>query len=280
MPDCQGRVSFHVRLLGRFQLFADEVVVLDERWPRKQAASILKMVALSRHRSLHRDRIAETLWAEMDGLSAANNLYKNLHHLRKVCRDRGFDSPLVIKAGNVALEDAVTVDVEEFRLAADAAISNGRDRKLFDIAIGAYGGELLPDTPYAEWSEAPRRHLRSAYVQLLLRAAQLEMEGGGVLAAVDSLEKALVEDTTEELVHRELMKAYALLGTPARAVQQYQACRDALLRRVGVEPSRETHSLYQRIVEGVGRAAFAGGWRGSGFRREAVGGSGFEPRIS
>lgn len=45
------------------------------------------------------------------------------------------------------------------------------------------------------------------------------------------------------------MRAYQAGGERARALRQFHACRSALVREQGVEPSGETRDLYASILE-------------------------------
>ena len=55
---------------------------------------------------------------------------------------------------------------------------------------------------------------------------------------------------TPEPAYRALMAAYAALGDRAKAVATFERCRAALEKELGVEPSQETQSLYDRLLRG------------------------------
>ena len=80
--------------------------------------------------------------------AGAANLRKAAHHVRRAL---GPSDAVVVRGGVVALfpNADVTVDAVEFEAAAEGASS-------FD-ALGTYGGDLLPSSPYEEWTQAPRR---------------------------------------------------------------------------------------------------------------------------
>jgi len=44
------------------------------------------------------------------------------------------------------------------------------------------------------------------------------------------------------------MRAYTATGERARALRQFHACRAALIREQGVEPSAETRELYTTLL--------------------------------
>ena len=59
-------------------------------------------------------------------------------------------------------------------------------------------------------------------------------------------------DPTHEGACRILMRALADMGERAQALREYARCREALKRALDVEPSRETHALYE-VIAMVGR---------------------------
>lgn len=67
-------------LLGRFELRSGDRVLLDRTWARSRAKAMLKVVALEGQ--IHRDRVMDLLWPDLDAQAAAANLRKSLHHLR------------------------------------------------------------------------------------------------------------------------------------------------------------------------------------------------------
>ncbi len=44
------------------------------------------------------------------------------------------------------------------------------------------------------------------------------------------------------------MRAYSATGERARGLRQFHACRSALVREQGVEPSPETRDLYAQLL--------------------------------
>src|SRR5262249_55723418 len=61
--------------------------------------------------------------------------------------------------------------------------------------------------------------------------------------------RLLALDPLREAAHRALMQIYAEQGQTTLALKQYQLCRDALQRELGVRPEAETERLYRSIQE-------------------------------
>jgi DNA-binding SARP family transcriptional activator len=51
-----------IRMLGGFEVSRDGVAVPYSVWTRRQAASLVKLLALSHGRRRHREQVADALW--------------------------------------------------------------------------------------------------------------------------------------------------------------------------------------------------------------------------
>src|SRR4051794_24863749 len=100
-------------LLGRFAVAVDGVAVPHGQWARRQAAAVVKVLAMAPNRTMHREQLMDLVWPD-DGLDEATpKLHKAAHFAR-----RALDVPaaVVLRGENVTLlPDAdVTVDALEF----------------------------------------------------------------------------------------------------------------------------------------------------------------------
>jgi predicted ATPase/DNA-binding SARP family transcriptional activator/DNA-binding CsgD family transcriptional regulator len=154
------------------------------------------------------------------------------------------DESLVLCPGG-----SLWVDVEVFQEAAVMA-RRSRDPAAYRAAIELYAGELLPDDRYEEWAESRRQELRGTFLSLLTKLAGLCEERGEYGQAVETLQRALVEDPTNEEAHAQLMRLYALSGRQAEALAQYERLREALSGQLGTEPGTTTRRLHGEIAAG------------------------------
>jgi hypothetical protein len=55
-------VSTRIQLLGGFDVVVDGVPLPTERWSRRQVTTVVKLLALTPSRRLHREQVIDTLW--------------------------------------------------------------------------------------------------------------------------------------------------------------------------------------------------------------------------
>ena len=150
----------------------------------------------------------------------------------------------------VALDgDGLWVDVDRFEVQAATARS-ARTVDGYREALALYGGELLPEDRYEDWTQARRDALRESQLALLVELAALQAEQGDRGGAVETLQRAVVEDPLHEAAHRELMRLFAAGGRGQQALAQYQQLREVLRRELGADPDPQTRGLYREILAG------------------------------
>jgi DNA-binding SARP family transcriptional activator len=229
-----------------------EAVLHAADWPRRKAAALLQRLALQRQ--LLKEEAIDFLWPEADPASGANNLYRTLHALRQTV-DRALgagtaEATLSFADGVLALTDSVWVDALEFEALAQSGQEPAGGPFAWQQALDLYAGDLLPSDLYAEWTLGPREHLRQLCRQASLGLAAHYRQARDAPRAISTLMPWLARDKADEVIHRELMRAYALSGRRHDALRQYQACVAALAAELDVPPEPETTALYARILSG------------------------------
>src|SRR5581483_3693608 len=107
--------SYRVRVLGCFEVRAGDRTVLERSFPRRKAQALVKLLGVHPGHRLHREQALDLLWPSLGPDDAANNLYKNLHYIRRALAAAGETAPLVIAANNmVELCAGAAVDADEF----------------------------------------------------------------------------------------------------------------------------------------------------------------------
>jgi DNA-binding SARP family transcriptional activator len=235
-------VTIELRLLGGFEATVDGVPVAPEQWTRRQAASLVKVLALAPGRRLHREQVIEALWPRASIEAAGPRLHKAAHYARRALGGDG--SAVLLRNDMVALlpDGDVRIDVDEFRQRAAHAIEVGTPEAA-NLVLAEYDGELLPDELYESWAEDARDVVRLTRVELLRQAERWD--------------DVLAEDATDEAAHLALINGYADRGDVRAALRQFERLDHALLRELGTTPSPEAERLRARLHAVSGRTEHA-----------------------
>jgi pimeloyl-ACP methyl ester carboxylesterase/DNA-binding SARP family transcriptional activator len=227
-------VHVELRLLGRFEVVVDGLAVPSSRWSRRSAAGLVKLLALSPGRRLHREQVMDALWPDAPLEMLVPRLHKAAHFARKATAVEG---SVVLADDVVALfpEADVDIDVDAFEAAAVHALSTA-DPADVDAALLLWGGDLLPDVPYEPWAFHPRQRVQLRHRDLL-RRAQRWVE----LVALDP---------TDEEAHVGIMRELLDGGDRAGVRRQFDLLERTLRDELAIGPSTEAEELRQRAMEG------------------------------
>ncbi|MGH9251332.1 MAG: AfsR/SARP family transcriptional regulator [Acidimicrobiales bacterium] len=225
-------VRVHVVLLGRFEVRVDGRPIPPGEWARRHSAALVKLLALTPTRSLHREQVIDALWPDLTVKDAAPRLHKAAHYARKAL---GFRDAVVLVADSVRLcpYAEVHVDAIEFQHLAQAATAQGGTAPA-KATLAAYGGQLLPLDIYETWTEQPREHLGRLHHDLLRQSGDWH--------------RILAADPADEEAHLALMHRHAANGDRSAALRQFERLDRAMRHELGLEPGEKALALRDQIL--------------------------------
>jgi len=232
--EAEGRNAIRVEvvLLGGFEVRVDGHAVASRHWSRRHSSALVKLLALSAGRSLHRELVIDALWPDLTIDDAAPRLHKAAHYARRAL---GHRDAIILNADTVNLcpQDDVWVDMVQFRQLAEDAL---RDEGVASAggALALYGGDLLPRDLYEPWTEPHRLHLRRLHLELLHQAKDWH----GALAA----------DPADEPAHLALAQRYLERGDRAAALRQLDQLDHAMVEALGLDPSQRALDLRRELT--------------------------------
>lgn len=240
-----GGARWRLRLLGGCRLLAPDN---GERTPAgRKTRGLLAVLALAAGAPVARERLAELLWGERGTEQARGSLRQSLKELRRCLDEPGL---LLVDRDRVALDPArVAVDALELT-APGGDPPPGRLAELCAGELLEGIGSLGPG--FEEWLLGQRERFRT----LALEALGRRLEAAADAAELQALTARMLDlEPAHEPAHRALMLLHARRGDTAAALRQFEACREALARRLDAVPSAPTTALAARIRAGTVPAA-------------------------
>ena len=260
-PRAQGELAarppLRISALGGFSVRRGGETIPVSAFGRERARMLLGALVCAGG-PVHRERLLDWLWPDLDVDRGLRALHVTLHALRRALEPelgRGSASRSVIRSEGegyrLALSDIDTIDVAEFLVLVEPVPGETPRQVLTRLlaAERAHTGLLYPEWPYADWAVECRREVEQAYSTVLVGLADHFIAVGQHREALLRGERLVAIEPEREAFHRSLMLTYARAGEKALALRQYHACRAVLRRELGVEASPETRGLYQLILE-------------------------------
>ena len=251
--------NLRVLTFGRFELSAHGRDLPIDRWHRRHALTLLKILVTHRHEALHREYLIACLWPDADERRGRERLKVTTHFLREQLRASGVGGDAVKVSGPAyALDcESIGIDCESFERryeeARRLAQRGRRDDALASLEEAArlYRGDYLKEDLYAEWCAEERARLRESHFDVLGHIVDIHLDRGDFEEAAVVSRRGLVQEPCREGFHRALMISLARLGQRDRLSAHYQHCRQVLKAELGVGPMPETERLYRELIAGA-----------------------------
>ncbi len=237
---------------GRFGLSVGSQGLMVEKWQRKQALTLLKLLVANLGQAVPREVLIDAMWPEADEDTGWGRLKVTVSSLRRQLRAADIGQEVVETKGKayVLRPDAVWLDAQAY----EVCIAEGaafRDRQRWDDALDhfreaqrLYRGPYMVEDIHADWCAEERERLREIHLEMLADMAECHVALDQYAEAVAICRTILVDDPCREGIHRTLMEYLVCLGHTDSARAQYHHCRRVLADELGVEhhfPAPEDH---------------------------------------
>ncbi|HEX5840787.1 MAG TPA: BTAD domain-containing putative transcriptional regulator, partial [Anaerolineales bacterium] len=234
-----------IRLLGQFDVRLDGKRIVISSRAGQSLLAYLAMTAGIPHR---REKLAGTLWPASSEENARKNLRQELWRIRKA-----------IPAQNLPEADEYLI-ADEFTLTfnrnadywLDVSILENADPDIQSLTSGLslYQDELLPGF-YDDWVVLERERLQTLFESKMEQLVDKLVDAERWTAVQEQCERWLSLGFIAEPAYRALMLSYNARGDMAKVSAVYQRCVEDLHDRLGVEPSAETHALFNGLLKGA-----------------------------
>lgn len=215
-------------------------------WLDHRPGEVFKYLVCARGRTVSSEELLDALWPHA-GRSAIGNVRQTIHMLRSRL-EAGFagrDGARLIasrRGGYTLNQSMCTVDADEFEQVAVAALgeAGGHDRggaaAPLSRAAELYTGDLLAETPYADWAFGERDRLRSLAARVLWELAEIERDAGDLAEATRCLYRLAELEPLELRAQRRLLSVLIRRGQHSEAARRFDAFCARYRRAFGQDP--------------------------------------------
>jgi DNA-binding SARP family transcriptional activator len=235
--------ALRIQLFGAVQL-SHAGRVQNERLTHS-VQSLLAWLLLHRRKVHARETLAGLFWGDESEARGRSCLSTTLWRIRQVLEPEGVPRGTYL----IAQPDAVGFNCASDHWLDVAAFEEGVGRHLPEDAVACYTGDLLEGF-YDDWALRERERLRMLYLDCLGTLLRRHSESGALEGALRCGQQILALDPLREDIHREVIRLHLRSGHRALARQQYECCRAALEKELGVEPMEETRALCADLLSG------------------------------
>ncbi len=256
-----GQAVLRIHCFGGFRVERGRTPISEKEWKGKRSKMLVKLLAAHDGMQLTRDALVELLWPTQPAERHPALLSSLLHRVRRVMDAGGSamrdGSCIIQEGGSLSLRRGwVWTDAGAFALEVGAARNLRTQGKLrealacYDRAFGLYGGELLPDDQFEDWTTRFREHFRRVHADALSDAAEITETLGDRKRSLALYERMFAVDQCHEKACRWLMARHASEGRRSEAVRIYERHELAVRKELDLDPDEQTRKLYRNIIGG------------------------------
>lgn len=207
------------------------------KWRSKKTRELAAFLVYRQGRQVSKEQLIEALWPDHDLNTATNQLYKNIHYIRKTLEESGVDKDLIRLEGKYCL--SIGPEVQQDSLVFSSAASNtNKNISLDDLKTieKLYHGDFL-EGEGGLWAHPERSRLLGLYNTLVVKLSEKYIERVQYEKAEDILIKAFNNSPCDECITLSLLKMYKSTRQNSKAAKHLGSYTNILHRELGVEPS-------------------------------------------
>lgn len=235
----------YCRTLGPVSMQLDGGAAPPELLWRKHLALVVYL-ARSPHRTRSRDHLLGLLWGDRPEPAARHSLNEALRLVRRHVSDAAIrtDGAQVTLA-----EEAVALDVDQLRDAARAGDSLAASA----LVTGEFmeGFVVAGSGQFEDWLAAERAEWSQLATDVLTHAAVTHEQNGDMGASAAAAQRAATLSPCSDKAMCALLRALALQGNGAVALQHYEVFTRRMRAELGAAPAAETRTLAERVRRGA-----------------------------
>lgn len=232
--------------LGRLAVWQNSHVVEGRLLRQRRAGELLALLLLAPGYRLTFEQVAEALFPGKTPAAAQALFHHATSALRRALEPdlpEKFPSRyLEVEEGQVTLllPPGSWLDVERF----EAYCRQGK----WEEALALYGGELLPEYRYADWTLLHRERVALLYQRALFGAAEARLADSRTAEALDACQRLLAVEPWHEGAVLLGMRACVALGDLAAARRLYQKLAQTLRTELNTAPQAELQAYYCELT--------------------------------
>ena len=259
-----GDAVVRLYVLGQFRLeYRDEQQqwkpVADAAMQHQRVRALLHCLISTPGRRLGREQAMEMLWPDLDFETATHRLDRAVYSLRRLLepgRSRPATSDILLTEHSTLMlidQTLLWIDADAF----DALLSQarttsdpGQTEQLLEEAVLLYYGDYLSEERDIPWIQTRREALQRSWIGLLLELADLRIAREALPGAIDTLDRLLAVDATNEAAVQRLIILLTQSGRRAEALRIYQRFAVLLRQEYKIAPLPEIRNLFEAVRKG------------------------------
>ena len=239
-----------ITCFGRFQIRVKGTHSEHVKWRTAKVKELMAYLVHRRGEVIHKDKIIETLWPDMDYEKTVANLHTCIYQIRKTLKEYGLSEQMKViylEDGYRLQLDASYCDLDLFmKTVSDSDDITKETLSVYEQVIELYGGDYFANEDY-QWSTDLRMKFQLSYQELLMKVADYYRGEGNLTYTVKHLQRLIASNPLQEEYHERLLQVFAQMRDRDALHKHYETMRGMFLEELGIEPRVATRELFEQL---------------------------------
>lgn len=229
--------------LGSFRLINAEQKVV--KWRTRKVQELFVYLWHHRKNPVHKARIIEDLWPDMDALKAVQLLHTTIYQLRKTLKDAGADKAIKFVNDHYLLMKEIHSDVEEL----ETIISSREiEPEKVDKVLELYKDDYLAEDDY-RWALQAQQELKQAVLYYLENYIVQHSKNESSFLVQRCLEKMVGLDCYNEEYLFKLLDYYGKTKNFEQFISLYKTIKKLFEDELEVETPEKIQQMYAYYIK-------------------------------
>jgi len=239
--------KINIRTFGKTEIRANKRLLTISDWKTATSRDLF-LLFLAHPEGLTKEEVGEIMWPDSSPAELKLRFKNAIYRMR-----HAIGSDVVVFKDDVYQFDRYIdyeYDAQNFiSLTNQARVETDARRKIDTLkkAVEIYRGDYLPEID-EHWVLPDRQKYHDMQMRNLIDLATLCSQQKDFEQALHYCQLAIQEDACQEEAYRLSMQVHAQMGNKAAVSRQYRLCQEKLHEEVGVEPSPQTVSLFEKLM--------------------------------
>lgn len=251
-PENQGRVT----CFGSFSISLYKLEWEQVKWRVNKVKELFAYLVHHRNNGVHKERIVEDIWPDMEIEKAVVYLHTCIYQIRKMIKQYGLQQQLAVKYANDSYQlkmNGVDCDVDEFlQIIENESCVTDRNIYRYEQAAALYRGDYYEENDFF-WAVHLKEKLLLVYLETLKRMVEYYLQQKNHTRALHHLQHIIMKNPLREEYHELLLQVYADMGDRLALREHFIKMEALFMEELGIAVKPSTKNLYDQLYGQLSR---------------------------
>ncbi len=234
---------YHILCFGGLKIITGSQEKKPIFWRTAKAAELFAFLVHYKGKLVHKNKIIEALWPDIDPKKASMLLHTSIYSIRKMLKSLSIDGCVIYRNSSYLFDPEKfyfdTDAVEEILALTDLNEENIHiAEKIFDL----YNGDYFEGEDYV-WAEVERERYIEGYIRILYMVSEY-YESKQLYAKAEKYLKLIIqENALLDEIHKRLMKLYMKMGDYNSLKEHYNKVQKIYREELGIDSDVYFHFI-------------------------------------